>query len=79
VRILMRALTRRIQGQQDHACETWQPNPQQDQPPPLGMLSGKLFEDIGHLTKKNASHLANIEIPQMADVSGGFLLYTGFG
>ena len=75
----MRALTPRIQGQEDHVCETWEPNPQQNQPPALGMLSAKLFEAIGDLTKKKISHLANIEIPQMADVSGGFVLFTGSG
>jgi hypothetical protein len=32
---------------------------------------------IGHLAEKKTSHLTNREIPQMADVSGGFLLYTG--
>jgi len=31
---------------------------------------------IGHLAEKKTSHLTNREIPQMADVSGGFLLYT---
>ncbi len=66
----MRALTPAIQGQQDHVCETWEPNPQQNQPPALGMLSGQL-------TNKKIGHLANIEIPQMADVSAGFLSYTG--
>ncbi len=72
----MRALTARIQGQQDHACETWQPNPEQNQPPALGMVSGRLVEDIGHLTKKKISHLPNMDIPQMADVSRGFVMYT---
>jgi hypothetical protein len=31
---------------------------------------------IGHLANTKTSHLANIEIPQMADVSGGFLVYA---
>jgi len=33
---------------------------------------------IGHLAKKKIGHLANCEIPQVADVSGGFLMYTKF-
>ena len=39
--------------------------------------TGSLIAQLGHLTKKKISHLANGEIPQMADASGGFLLYTG--
>jgi len=30
---------------------------------------------IGHLPKKKIGHLANTEIPQMADASGGFLCH----
>lgn len=36
-----------------------------------------LITPLGHLTKGKISHLANPEIPHMADASGGFLLYTG--
>jgi hypothetical protein len=31
---------------------------------------------IGHLTNKKIGHLYNAKIPQMADASGGFLLYN---
>ena len=33
---------------------------------------------IGHLAKKKTGHLANCEIPQMANVSEAVLLYTRF-
>jgi len=29
-----------------------------------------------HLTEKKIGHLSNAKIPQMADASGGFLLYN---
>lgn len=39
--------------------------------------TGSLIAQLGHLTKEKISHLANGEIPQMADASGGSFLYTG--
>lgn len=40
--------------------------------------AGQMSKDTVHLTNKKISHLANPEIPRMADVSGGFLLYTEY-
>lgn len=37
----------------------------------------RAWAHIGHLTEEETSHLASAEIPHMADVSGGFFLYTG--
>jgi hypothetical protein len=41
-----------------------------------GHVLSPVQKEIGQTTNKKTSHLANAEIPQMADVSGGFLLYT---
>jgi len=38
---------------------------------------GSVVRHLGHLTKQKIGHLANRQIPQMADASGGFFLYTG--
>ncbi len=41
-----------------------------------GHVLSPVQKEIGHPTKKKTSLLANAEIPRMADVSGGFSLYT---
>jgi hypothetical protein len=43
------------------------PSPLSNEPPALR---------IGHLTKNKIGHLASRKMPQMADASGGFLVYT---
>jgi len=51
------------------------PKPPQDSDGPARQAQ----EDIGQVGKIKISQVANPKIPQMADVSGGFLLYTGRG
>jgi hypothetical protein len=45
-----------------------------DQTPEVLETSG--VSHISHLANENITRLANMEIPQMADVSGGLFCYT---